>query len=119
MLRLISPEEIVNRLHFNPLVEWTEHVIHVGAYRCPKCKKETEFNTGHLRAFEDLKESPLGPAWSKKCEELRPVGSWEWTMDFKCATCGFPVRIIYEHDGEISMGTWKYRLLAIIEPIET
>ncbi len=117
MLKLIPAEERVDRISFNPLVEWTEHVIHVGVYRCPKCKNEVEFNTGYLREFENMKESPLGSAWAKECEELRPIGAWEWAMDFKCSMCGSPVRIIYGHDGEVSMGTWKYKIIDVIESI--
>ena len=110
MLRVVPANHRVDRIQFNPKVEYTDHIIHIGAYTCPKCKKQTEFNTGHLRRFENVKESPLGSTWSQRCEVARPLGAWEWAMDFKCPNCKSSVRIIYRHDGEFAMGAWMYRV---------
>lgn len=114
-LKMMAPQERVNRVAFNPMTEYTDHVVEVGVYRCPHCHAETQFNTGTLRQFEQVKGLALGHEWHQRCEALRPIGVWEWTMDFRCSGCSRSVRIVYGHDGEYAMGAWKYRLLGIIE----
>jgi len=114
-LKMVIPGERVDRVAFNPMTEHTDHAVEVGAYLCPHCHTEIEFNTGTLRQFERAKGHALGPDWHQRCEALRPTGAWEWSIDFRCADCNRRVRIIYGHDGEYAMGAWKYRLLDIIE----
>jgi hypothetical protein len=117
-LSIVSAEDRVDRVCFNPQVEWTDHVIHVGAYTCPRCATEFEFNTGTLRHFERSERSPLGPDWERQCLAARPLGPWEWALDFRCRGCDAPVRLVYAHDGEYAMGAWKYRVLQALEGVE-
>jgi len=114
-LVVVEAEERLDRVAFNPLVEWTDHMIEVGGYTCPHCRTETVFNTGTLRQFERQEVSPLGSDWHRRCEAVRPVGTWEWAMDFRCRGCDRAVRMIYSHDGEYAMSAYKYRVLHIIE----
>jgi hypothetical protein len=114
-LRSVPAGERVDRIRFSGLVEVTDRRIDVGTYRCAHCGTEAEFNTGTLRRGENVRVSPLGDEWQRRCEELRPVGAWEWALDFRCNGCRCPVRIVYAHDGEFSMGSWKHRLLEVLE----
>jgi hypothetical protein len=114
-LSLVEASERVDRVAFNPMVEYTEHVVEVGVYPCPHCRTEIQFNTGSLRQFERSRGLALGLEWHQRCEAIRPIGAWEWAMDFRCAGCSRPVRIVYGHDGEYAMGAWKYRLHSVIE----
>lgn len=102
---------------FNPMVEWLDHVIHVGAYTCPRCTTEFEINTSTLRQFELSNHSALGPDWERRCLAARPLGAWEWAFDFRCRGCGARVRLIYIPDREIAMGVCKYRVLLVLEEI--
>jgi hypothetical protein len=114
-LVVVDARERLDRVTFNPQVEYTDHIVEVGVYSCPHCQTEVQFNTGTLRQFERATVSPLGPEWGSRCEAVRPLGPWEWAMDFACRGCSRPVRIIYGHDGEYAMGAWKYRVLSVIE----
>jgi hypothetical protein len=114
-LKMVAPQERADRVAFNPMTEYTDHVVEVGVYSCPHCHTEIRFSTGTLRQFERAKGLALGPEWHQRCEALRPVGAWEWTIDFRCSGCSRLVRIVYGHDGEYAMGACKYRLLNIIE----
>lgn len=114
-LRLVAADQRVDRIRFSGLVEATDHIIHVGTYRCAHCGTAAEFNTGTLRRGENVGISPLGRDWQRRCEVLRPIGAWEWPLDFRCNGCHCPVRIVYGHDGEFSMGAWNHRLLEVLE----
>jgi hypothetical protein len=114
-LTLVEAGDRVDRIAFDPSVEFTDHVIEVGVYACPRCRTEIQFNMGTLRHFERTNGLALGLEWHQRCEAIRPTGAWEWAMDFRCTACGASVRIVYAHDGEYSMGAYKYRVLNIIE----
>ncbi len=114
-LRIVPASERVDRVSFNPKAEWTEHVIHVGAYSCSQCETEFEFNTNTLERFELANGLQLGEEWKRRCEKIRPIGPWEWAVDFRCRGCKTAVRIIYGHDGEFAMGSYRYRLLEVLE----
>jgi hypothetical protein len=116
-LRVTAAEGRIDRLTFNPEVEWSAHVVEVATYVCPWCSTSIQFNTGTLRQFERAKISPLGPDWARRCELVRPVAPWEWAADFRCAGCQSAVRIVYGPDGEYSMGAWKYRVHDIVEEL--
>ncbi len=112
----ISPaEERLDRLLFGGREEYDEHVVHVAAYRCAHCGRETEFNSGTLIKAQGFKGSPLGDQWHSSCEAVRPLGAWEWSLDFRCPQCSCPVRIIFAADEEFAMGAYKNRLLQVIE----
>jgi hypothetical protein len=114
-LTVVGASQRFDRVAFNPAVEHTDHVVEVGAYRCPHCETEIQFTTGTLRQFERSKGLALGLEWHQRCESIRPIGPWEWSVDFRCRGCTRHVRIVYGHDGEYAMGAWKYRLLDVIE----
>jgi hypothetical protein len=116
-LRVTPADTRFDRVTFNPEVEWTDHVVDVGTYVCPWCSKAIQFNTGTLRQFEGATASPLGTDWATRCERVRPIGPWEWAADFRCAGCDSAVRIVYGHDGEYAMGSWKYRIHDIVEEV--
>ena len=105
----------LDRVAFNPATEYTDHAFEVGVYTCPHCKTLREFHTGTLQQFERAKGLELGPEWNARCEIVRPLGAWEWAMDFRCQGCGRAVRLVYGHDGEYAMSSWKYRALEILE----
>jgi hypothetical protein len=77
-----------------------------------------QFNTATLKTFEKLRGCALGDEWNRKCEEIRPLVAWEWAFDFRGRGCAAPVRIVYAHDGEYAMGSWKYRLADIVEKLD-
>lgn len=114
-LRVIDAAERVDRVAFDPMVEYTDHVVEVGAYTCSHCRTEVQFSTGSLRQFEASGGLALGAEWHRRCQAIRPIGAWEWSMDFQCAGCKRPVRVVYGHDGEYAMGAWRYRLHSVIE----
>jgi hypothetical protein len=114
-LTVVDASQRLDRVAFNPAVEHTNHVVEVGVYACPHCRTEIQFNTGTLRQFERSKGLALGLEWHQRCESFRPIGPWEWSIDFRCRGCTRQVRIVYGHDGEYAMGAWKYRLLNVIE----
>ena len=70
-LRLVDPRKRVDRVTFHPKAESTEHLIHVGVYRCPHCGTETEFHTGTLRQWAKRRVTPFGPAWEAACTKTR------------------------------------------------
>jgi hypothetical protein len=115
LLHVVPATDRVDRLQFSGLAEWNERVVHVGAYTCPSCGTEAEFNTGTLRKAEEKVESPLGTEWSARCNVERPLGAWEWALDFKCRGCNAPVRIIFAADGEYAMGSHNHVLVDVIE----
>jgi len=86
-----EPDSRVDRTKFNPEARWLDHAIHVGSYACPHCRVETEFSTATLQGFEALRGLALGEEWNRSCEELRPLGAWEWAFDFRCRGCEAPV----------------------------
>ena len=108
-------ETRVDRVTFNPRTESDDHVVEVGTYVCPACSTPLQFNTGTLRQFETVRTSPLGDEWVRRCDRARPLGPWEWAADFRCRGCNRAVRMVYGHDGEVAMGTPKYRVLHFIE----
>ena len=112
----VSPaEQRLDRVLFGGRDEYDEHVVHVAAYRCPHCGRETEFNSGTLRKAQQFDGSPLGSQWHSSCEAIRPLGDWEWALDFECPQCRCPVRIVFTLDEEFAMGAYKNRLVQVIE----
>jgi hypothetical protein len=117
-LLLAPAEKRVDRVTFNPRTEWHDHRIEVGTYVCPACETTIQFNTGTLRQFETARTSPLGDEWARRCNSVRPLGAYEFAADFRCGGCPRAVRMVYGHDGEVAMGTPKYRVLHFIEERE-
>ena len=115
-MTVVPPEQRVDPVCFDPKAESTDHVVHVGAYGCPRCGAEVEFNTVHLRRAAEWSRSPPGDDWDRDCRVARPLLAWGWGLDFGCPGCSSPVRLVYGHDGEFQMGSCKYRVLAVIEP---
>ena len=115
-LRVVPADERFSRLVFNPKHEYTDHLIDVGAYRCPHCASESEFNTGTLRQHETDRARADLSTWGRACEATRALGAaWEWFFDLSCIGCGAPARVIYGHGGEFAMGCYKYQLLEVLE----
>ena len=114
-LHLVPAEQRVDRVRFSGGAEWSDHVVHVGAYKCPHCGAEVEFNTGSLRKAETFDGSPLGSDWHSQCQVVRPLGAWEWPLDFKCRGRNRPVRIVFAAGQEFSMGSHEHILVQVIE----
>lgn len=114
-VRMVPAGERCDRIIFNPRVEHDDHVIHVGAYRCPHCSSEFEFNTRALRHGETREPGAAEGTWDAACRSVRPLAdAWEWFFDFHCPGCRAPVRIIYGHGGDYAMGAHMYELLAVL-----
>jgi len=94
-LSVVNAAERLDRVAFNPMVEWTDHVVEVGVYACPHCQMAIRINIGTLRQFERGRVSPLGSDWYRRCDAVRPIGTLEWATDFRCARCRGSVRIVY------------------------
>ena len=117
-LLVSSAEQRVDRVLFSGRAEADEHKIHLGTYRCPHCRAETEFNTGTLRKAECCDGSPLGAVWHERCESVCGLGPWQWALDFQCPGCSCPVRIVFQADVEFAMGAHTHRLVHAIEEAE-
>lgn len=108
------PAERLDREHFDPRAEWTDHVIQVGAYKCPKCGAESEFSTNTLQEFECRRGTATDSGWNRRCEDVRPLNVWDSAFDVRCRGCSAPVRIIHGPNQSYAMSCWTYRILAII-----
>jgi len=116
-VRAVPARERMDRLEFSGEVEHTEHVVHVGAYECPYCRKQVEFNTDHFRRHENNDFSNLETLWKRLFDQARPLDAkrWESFLDFHCPGCGAPVRLIYEAGAEWAMGVHGWRVTTILE----
>jgi hypothetical protein len=94
----------------------------MGTYTCPACR--TPFIIDRK-----LLERPLYISLPSKMPEafdaatraagLKPSkGRRLASLDFECSGCGSPVRLFYEYS-EVHMGTFSFRILAIIELVAT
>lgn len=116
-VRIVQAKERMDRLDFSGQVEYTEHVVHIGAYQCPWCNKRVDFLTENFEKHETMNHSNLDAIWRIRFDDARPLESsrWESFVDFHCPGCNAPVRIIYEAGDEWSMGVHSWHLKEVLE----
>jgi len=105
----------VDRVDLSGATEWSDHALQLATYTCPHCKSPAEFSTSTLRKAESYEGSPLGAEWHGQCNEVRPLGVWEWSLDHRCCGCGCPVRIVFAAGSEFAMGSHAHRLVDVVE----
>jgi hypothetical protein len=116
-VRMVPPQERMDRLEFSGHAEHMEHVIHIGTYECPYCHSRVDFSTDHFRKHEGITFSNLKAPWPSNLDKARPLDSkrWESFLDFHCPGCQAPVRVIYEPGPEWAMGVHGWRVVEILE----
>lgn len=114
-LALIPADARLGRVEFDPRVEHSGP-IHTGVYTCPDCREQVGFNTrDFLRRFRQP-HSNLNAADQAAFDSFCPLDSSreESFLDFYCAGCRRPVRLIYE-GWEFAMGCYAFTVTGIVE----
>jgi hypothetical protein len=119
MVRRIAAVERLDRTRFRSDVEYLDHVVQLAAYRCPHCGVGVEFQGRHLvegQPFGSRAPAALDSPWRAAFDVARPLAPFEWALDFHCAGCGAPVRIVYAQMSDMSK-TFDWDLLEVLETI--
>ncbi|MEO1034390.1 MAG: hypothetical protein AAFX44_02405 [Pseudomonadota bacterium] len=113
----ISPTDRLDRQTFSYQSEVTDEAVDLGRYICPHCGHTFELEMRHFRLHEGTNFSNLNEIWRKHFDAFRAARqeAWESYLDFHCAGCRAPVRLIYEPDSKWAMGTHAWRITEIIE----
>jgi predicted RNA-binding Zn-ribbon protein involved in translation (DUF1610 family) len=112
----VAPSQRMDRLEFGTEREVLDHIIEVGAYRCPHCTTEVAFRSSHFGP----RPSPISQVdakWARAFDRLRPLDlrAWESFVDFPCPGCKAPVRLVYGAGDTWAMGTNSWRVADILE----
>jgi hypothetical protein len=91
-----------------------DHAVQLAGYRCPYCAAEVEFLRRH---FDAAAKVAIHPRWRTAFDAARALKTGERALDFLCAGCGAPVRIIYAQMGD-DYKTFGWDLLEVLEAAE-
>jgi len=107
----------MDRLVFHPAAAY-DHEMHIGNFSCRHCDAEVQFNTSDFERHFLSKHSNLDAGMRRAFDDVQPVKDpWECFLDFRCVSCGAPVRITY-NPKEYAMGSFYYEIASVLEPEE-
>jgi hypothetical protein len=116
-IRMAQPQDRIDQTFFDIGSDTKNHQISIAHYICPSCDETFRFTSRNLVRRFFAKTSNLKAECSEAFDRARPLGAWEGFLDFYCAGCCSPVRIIYGHAGEFAMSAYNFKLIIVLETI--
>ncbi len=124
MRTLVGPHlsERLDRLEYDFFEEASRKTPIMGSYSCPSCGARFLIN----RRLLDLPPyTPLSPQLAEAFDAAVAAarlkassGCSIQNLDFACAGCDLPARIVYEAC-EVRMGTYSFQIVAVVELVAT
>jgi hypothetical protein len=107
----------IDRLGFDRITERRDRRLQVGTYHCPHCRTAKEFRLEDFERHRQNPGSPLPDEWRRRFDELRPgyPQGRDAVLDFECAVCHAPVRILYRCYGPADDRISSYELREVLE----